>query len=97
MTCLINRFELPGATGFSEQLLVDAPGGVAAVWSATGMSDNSLATILDQAFYVARYQNGVPTLGAAARQALQSGQAQGVQQFEMDIMTLLGDPALRLR
>jgi hypothetical protein len=97
MTCLINRFEMPGAMCFSEQLLVDAPGGVAAVWSATGMSDNSLATILDQAFYLARYQNGAPTLGAAARQALQSGQAQGVQQFEMDIMTLLGDPALRLR
>ncbi|MCX7009604.1 MAG: C25 family cysteine peptidase [Kiritimatiellaeota bacterium] len=97
MTCLINRFEMPGAEGFSERLLLEAPGGVAGVWSATGLSYNNLAEVLDRAFYVSRYQNGISTLGEAVRQALKSGQAQGVQRFELDIITLLGDPALRLR
>jgi hypothetical protein len=97
MTCLINRFEVPGSAAYSRRLLLEPPGGVAAVWSATGMSYNELAEILDRAMYVARYQNGASTLGEAARQALASGQAQGVQRFELDIMTLLGDPAQQLR
>jgi len=97
MTCLINRFELPGADCFSERLLLEPTGGVAAVWSATGLSYNNAAETLDRAFYKARYQESAVTLGGAARRALEAGQAQGVLRFEMDMMTLLGDPALRLR
>jgi len=97
MTCLINRFELPGADCFSKRLLLEPPGGVAAVWSATGLSYNNAAETLDRAFYTARYQESAVTLGGAARRALEAGQAQGVPRFELDIMTLLCDPALRLR
>jgi hypothetical protein len=67
------------------------------VWSANGLSYNASAEPLDRAFYRARYQSGANTLGEAARQALATGQAQGVPRFELDIMTLLGDPALGLR
>ncbi len=97
MTCLINRFEVPGAPGFSEQLLLDAPGGVAAVWSATGLSENASAEVLARALYLARYEHGIATLGEGAQRALLSGSAQRLPRFELDIMTLLGDPALPLR
>jgi hypothetical protein len=97
MTCLINRFDFPIADCFSKRLLLEATGGVSAVWSASGMSYNDSAEVLDRAFYRARYQYGATTLGAAARQALASGQAQGVPRFELDILTVLGDPALTLR
>lgn len=97
MTCLISRFEMPGVDSFSEQLLWGAPGGIGTIWSATGLSYNNLAEMLGREFYLSRYQEGIGTLGDAVRWSLNSGREQGVARFELDIMVLLGDPALQLR
>lgn len=97
MTCLVGNFEGAGYTTLSEGLLLKSDGGVAAVWSPTGFSDNSLAADLDHAFYQAISSGDKQTLGEAVNQALSAYKFNDFPTFMMDIYNILGDPALRLK
>jgi hypothetical protein len=97
MTCLSGNFEGAGYTTLSEGLLLKSDGGVAAVWSPTGFSDNPLAAALDRAFYQAILSGDNQTLGEAVNQALSAYKFNDFPTFMMDIYNILGDPALRLK
>jgi hypothetical protein len=97
MTCLVGNFEGAGYTTLSEGLLLKSDGGVAAVWSPTGFSDNSLAADLDHAFYQAILSGDNQTLGETVNQALSEYKFNDFPTYMMDIYNLLGDPVLRLK
>lgn len=97
-TCIINRFETPGSASLGERLVLDADGGAIAVWSATGLSLNSPAVLIDRGLFAAVFQQWTPTLGEAVQQALQDNrQRQDVPAYLLRIYNLLGDAALELR
>jgi hypothetical protein len=97
MTCIMGNFSDPYDDVLSEALLLYTNGGVAATWSPTGLSDDTLAKILNQEFYKAIVSGGKRALGDAVLQALSVYQIQGASPFMMDIYSILGDPALRIR
>jgi hypothetical protein len=96
-TCVINRFETPGYASLGERLVLDADGGAIAVWSATGLSLNSPAVLIDRSLFATVFQQRTPTLGEAVQQALQDNrQHQDVPAYMLRIYNLLGDAALEL-
>lgn len=96
MTCGLNNFSDPYQDVLSEALLLKPDGGVAAAWSATGLSDDAQAGILNREFYKAVF-SGKKVLGDAVLQALSAYKKQGTMPFMMDTYCILGDPALRMR
>ena len=97
MTCLAGEFAIPGYPTISQGMLLKEGGGAAAFWSATGFSDNAEAKILNWEFYNAVFNNGKRVLGDAVMQALSQYRMSGSMPFMMDIYTILGDPALRIK
>jgi hypothetical protein len=97
MTCSMGDFSIPGLTTLGEGLLLKDGGGVAAVWSPTGLSDDSQAAILNREFYRAIFRGGKKVLGDAVRQAFNVYKITGSLPFMIDIYNILGDPAMRLR
>ncbi|MCL5023989.1 MAG: C25 family cysteine peptidase [Nitrospirae bacterium] len=96
MTCVAGEFAVPGYLSVSQSLVLKGDGGAVAVWSATGLSDDSEAKILNSGFYRAVFASGKKTLGDAVLEALSEYRARGSMPFMMDIYTILGDPALRI-
>lgn len=94
LTCVINRFEVPGLAPLGDQLVRHAGGGAAAVWAPTGLSDHNQARELGQAFFRER---GEARLGDRIARALSEFAARGGARDVASVYTLLGDPALRLR
>jgi uncharacterized repeat protein (TIGR01451 family) len=97
MTCLAGEFAIPGYPTISQVMLLNTGGGAAAFWSATGLSDNAEAHILNREFYNAIFNSGKRVLGDAVLQALEQYRMIGYLPFMMDIYTILGDPALRIK
>jgi hypothetical protein len=97
MTCLPGEFAIPGYPTISQVMLLNTGGGAAAFWSATGLSDNTEAHILNREFYNAIFNSGKRILGDAVLQALEQYRMSGATPFMMDIYTILGDPALRVK
>jgi uncharacterized repeat protein (TIGR01451 family) len=97
MTCLTGQFAIPGYDSLSESLVLKNGGGSAAVWAPTGYSFNSMAKILDEAFFKAAFERPKKVMGDAILEAFEEYHQVGGQAYLMDIYTLLGDPALRLR
>lgn len=97
MTCAAGDFAVPGYLSLSEAMVLKGAGGAVAAWSSAGLSDNSEAKILNGEFYRAIFPGGERSLGDAILQALSKYRESGTEPFMMDIYTLLGDPALRLR
>jgi len=97
MTCIMGNFSDPYDSVLSEALLLYNHGGVVATWSPTGLSDDTLARILNKEFYNAIVSGGKKVLGDAVLQALSVYKKQGAMLFMMDIYGILGDPALRIR
>jgi hypothetical protein len=96
-TCLVGYYTYPGFNAMSELLLRDGTGGAAAVWSASGMSQNEHAVVLNEAFYKAALAGGSVRVGDAVLSALREYEKQGRPSYMLDIYVLLGDPAMRLR
>jgi hypothetical protein len=96
MTCVVGRFEIPGYDSLSEALLLHKEGGAVAVWAPTGLSINSHAKILDEAFFREIFVNGENTLGDAVLNALIEYHDQGEKTYIIDIYNLLGDPGLQV-
>jgi len=99
MTCVINRFAVPGIRSLGE-LLVDQPGGgAAAVWAPTGLSFSGEAPLLAERFY---RLTADPTadglrLGDLLLKSLAQFQTLGGSRSMLQIYTLMGDPALKLK
>lgn len=97
MTCLAGEFAIPGYPAISQVMMLKEGGGAVAFWSATGLSDNFEATILNREFYHAVFSGRKRLLGDAVMQALKKYQSSGSTPYMMDIYTILGDPALRIQ
>jgi hypothetical protein len=97
MTCGIANFSDPYQDVLSEAMLLKPDGGMAATWSATGLSDDARAGMLSREFYKAVFSGTKAVLGDAVLQALSTYKKQGSMLFMMDIYCILGDPALRMR
>jgi hypothetical protein len=96
-TCTIGQFDVPGYDSLGEALILGSYGGAAAVWSPSGLSINSRATILDRAFFEAIVPGETNVLGDVIREALGEYRTTGGDISMLDIYNLLGDPALKLR
>lgn len=97
VSCLVNQFGLPGFDAIGEQLVTHPQGGAVAVWSATGLSLNRSARVLDIAFYEAIFSDGESVLGDAILNAQRRYARFGGPRYILDIYSLLGDPALLLK
>jgi hypothetical protein len=95
LSCLINRFEVPGlAPMLGEQLIVNAQGGASAVWSPTGTSNDATARTLGEKLFEAIYAKNISRIGDAALDAMTVlRNSQQVAAQELQVYTLLGDPA----
>ena len=99
MTCVINRFAVPGIRSLGE-LLVDQPGGgAAAVWAPTGLSLAGEAPLLAERFYRLTADPAADglRLGDLLLKALAQFQTLGGSRPMLEIYTLMGDPALKLK
>jgi hypothetical protein len=97
MTCSVGDYSIPGLTTLSEALLLKPDGGMAAIWSPTGLSEDWLGAILNREFYKAIFTGGKQILGDVVQSALRIYKTSGSQPFMMDIYNILGDPAMHLR
>ena len=97
MTCTAGEFAIPGYPSISQLMVLQNGGGAVAFWSATGLSDNAEAKILNWEFYNAVFNGNKKVLGDAVLQAFGKYKTSGSMPFMMDIYTILGDPALKLR
>jgi hypothetical protein len=100
LTCIINRFEVPGFAALGEEL-VRAPGaGAAAVWAPSGLSSHAEARDLGAAFLRELGRppgERVERIGDAIRRALQAHAVAGGLATLLDVYNLLGDPALLVK
>ena len=97
MTCSVGQFAIPGYDSLSEALVLKGDGGAVAFWAPTGLSYNSLSKILDQEFFNAAFANSGVVLGDALMEAYKAYSSQGGPVYVMDIYTLQGDPAMKMR
>ncbi len=97
MTCVVAQFDIPGFDTLGETLVLQPGGGTAAAWSPTGMSINFQGNIVNKAFFNSVFVEKQKVLGEAVMEALGSYMVTGNDPYLIDILELLGDPALRLR
>ncbi|MEM7391168.1 MAG: C25 family cysteine peptidase, partial [Verrucomicrobiota bacterium] len=97
MTCIIGRFSVPGFDSVGEDLVNRSNGGAIAVWAPTGLSLNHNATRLNRAFVGYLFSEDEPVLGDGVRQAMQLYSTSEHGSFMLQIYTILGDPALKLK
>jgi hypothetical protein len=98
LSCLINRFEIPGVDLVLGEALVTAPnGGASAVWAPTGTSIDSHAALLGKKLFEAIYVKGINRVGDAVVEAMRSFRSEvAVKPVMLDVYLLLGDPATRI-
>ncbi len=96
LSCIINRFEVPGFAPLGEEL-VKADAGVVASWAPTGLSIHDEATVLGRSFYQDVAANPGTRLGDAINNAYRTFVTLGGQSWMPEIYGLLGDPGLRLK
>ncbi len=98
LSCLVGRYESPGPTAQSlgEVLMRKVDGGAVAVWGPSGLSRNSPALQLGDAFYRNVMENGIGILGLAVQQAVRQIDRTRYSRDTLSIYNLLGDPALRI-
>ena len=71
-------------------------GGAAAVLAPSGLSFNTQAVTLGEAFYEALFDGGSPRLGDAVVRSFQSYAADGGSKSPLKLFNLLGDAALKV-
>ncbi len=102
LTCVINRFDVPGIPSLGELLAKSPAGGAVAVWGPTGLSASGEATLLGERFYHSP-GSGDGTGGADARlgdralRATAEFRALGGDPTLPPLYGIVGDPALRLQ
>ena len=96
-TCLVGRYGVPGFDSLAELLLLKPDGGMAGVWSPTGLSMNEQAKKLNEGLLRGCFEDGVPTLGEMILHSLEDYGAAGEPTYMLYIYNLLGDPALLVK
>jgi hypothetical protein len=96
LTCSVNRFEVPGFSSLGEELVRQPGGGGVAAWSASGLSYHAEGRTLGAWFLRELAKPANPRLGDAVLAALRDEAASGIP-ATLDLYTLLGDPATRLK
>jgi hypothetical protein len=97
MTCMTGRFSYPNRECLAEKLVRSTSGGAIAVWTATGLSDNSKAVFMDKEFFRLRFQEDEKNLGWTVVKTLESYGKTGGDRFMLDIYNLTGDPAIQMK
>jgi hypothetical protein len=97
MTCMINRFAVPGVPSLGEILVKSPAGGAVAVWGPSGLSYHGEARQLAEAFYRLASEPRAGRLGDSVLRALETLGALGGDSRMPDIFNLLGDPSLIVR
>lgn len=98
MTCVVNRFGVPGFDTFGESVLLANSKGMSAVWGPTGISLNAEAVILDNAFFKSAFVDNNNIIGDVIIDSLAAyKKSPGAKRWIMNIYTLLGDPAMTIR
>jgi hypothetical protein len=92
LSCVVNRFEVPGFPPLGSALVLHPDGGAIASWSPTGVVAHHQSSQLAATFFRAATTPGAPPLGDLTLAALRAATP-----GEFPTYTLLGDPALRLR
>ncbi len=98
LTCLINRFDIPGTRSLGETLVLREGGGVLAVFAPSGLSWNIHAEAFAAEFYRLHVEDSADALGPALFRTRRSfGEISGIQAASLRTYNLLGDPALKLQ
>lgn len=100
MSCTVLResdFGLSGYDSLSDQLIIKPDGGAVAVWAPTSLSFNDLSHVLNSGFFKAAFTEKEKVPGDAILKAFETYKAFQGPTYEMDIFSLQGDPALRIR
>lgn len=98
LSCLINRYEVPGIDPvLGEELILSPDAGAAAVWAPTGLSGHAGAAVLGEELFRSLYGNGTGRAGDAVVDALSAYRdATSTSASQFYVYTLLGDPAARI-
>jgi hypothetical protein len=99
MTCMINRFDVPGVPSLGELLVKSPAGGATAVWGPSGLSYHGEARQLAEVFYrlVSEPWEQTGRLGDSVMRSLREYGGLGGDNRMLDIYNLLGDPSLLVR
>jgi hypothetical protein len=97
LTCIINRFEVPGLVPLGAALVRSPAGGAAAVWAPTGLSENAEANVLGARFYQEMASAPRERLGEIVRRAVAAHARANPASSLVNVYNLLGDPALVLK
>jgi hypothetical protein len=96
MTCMINRFDVPGVPSLGELLVKSPAGGAAAAWGPSSLSYHGEARQLAEIFYRLSSEPG-GRLGDSVLGSLREYSGLGGDSRMLDIYNLLGDPTLLVR
>lgn len=94
LTCVINRFGVPGYLSLGETLVTRAGAGTVATWAPSGLSDHWNARDLGDLFASRVWTQEASRLGDGVLQSLQDFQSAGGLPQMTKTYTLLGDPAV---
>ncbi len=97
LTCVINRFEVPGFSPLGSELVKSPSGGVSAIWAPTGVSNDSEARALGRRFYAGMNANPTTPIGELVREAVRSFTPSASDRTLGSVYNLLGDPAVVLK
>jgi hypothetical protein len=96
LTCVINRFAVPGFASLGELLVKSGAGGAAAVWGPAGLSASGEARLLGERFY-AGGAGPDARLGDRVLRSIADFRTLGGDPDLPRFYSILGDPALRLQ
>jgi len=96
LTCVINRFEVPGFDSLGEELIL-SPQGAIAVLAPSGFSVNDRARRLNAALFRSIYDADAGTLGEAVLEAMRDYGATGDGIDMLLVYNLLGDGSVSLK
>lgn len=96
MTCSVGNFGLPGYASLAETLLLSKTGGTLASWAPSGLSENTGAMLLDEAFFRATFVGGRTVLGDIVWDALSDFAGRGGAPGMKYLYNLIGEPVSEL-
>lgn len=96
LTCVVNRYGLPGYDSLAEELVTGKDTGAVAFFGPSGLSLNNAATMLDQAIFRAIYGHGETILGEIILRAMREYGSTDVSPYLLSVYNLTGDPGIRL-
>jgi hypothetical protein len=97
LTCLLSQFAYPGFASLGEELVLQADGGVAALYGPTWLSHNAPASELGRHLLPRLSASDGGRLGDRLLRGLAAYAGAGGDREMLRVYTLLGDPALALK